>query len=432
MTGERVRTLAAYAATRRRRFADRSTLEAWQERRLAHVLTRARTAFAYHREALPAGPVTLADAPVLTKDVWLERFADLNAAGLPLAACLALARAAEERRDFSATVGGLAIGLSSGTSGRQGVFLTSPAERARWAGDILARALPDGLGTRARVALVLRAGGPLYDAVGSRRIAFRHIDLLAPWDRQLEELGSFDPTILAGPPAALARYAMAARAGRIPLSPSVIYSVADVLDPDVEASISATFGVPVRQIYQATEGFLGISCGHGTVHLNEDLLVIEREVIDAASGRFVPIVTDLWRTSQAVIRYRMGDVLVPRRGPCPCGSVLAGVERIEGREDDVLTLPEARGESLLPVFADAVRAAVLGVPGVTDFRAIQAREGSIGLAVRPAELFPRAAEALRQWSARSGARPPSVHPIAWPVEEPGTKVRRVRRAGPRR
>ena len=98
MTGERVRTLVAYAATRRRRFADRSTLEAWQERRLAHVLTRARTAFAYHREALPAGPVTLADAPVLTKDVWLERFADLNAAGLPLAACLALARAAEERR----------------------------------------------------------------------------------------------------------------------------------------------------------------------------------------------------------------------------------------------------------------------------------------------------------------------------------------------
>lgn len=427
MDTQRLRTLAAYLQTRRRRFADRAALEAWQERRLRVVLTRARAAFAYHREALPAGPVTLSDAPILTKEVWLDRFADLNAAGLSLAQCLTVARAAEERRDFTATLHGLSVGLSSGTSGRQGVFLTSPGERARWAGAILARALPGGLRSTARVALVLRAGGPLYDAVGSRRIAFRHIDQLAPLPHQLEALTAYDPTILAGPPAALEQYARAAQDGRITLSPSVIYSVADVLDPDIEALIRATFGVPVLQIYQATEGFLGISCPAGVIHLNEDLLVVERDVIDPATGRFVPIVTDLWRTSQAVIRYRMGDVLVPRSLPCPCGSPMTAVERIEGREDDLISLPGLGGEQAVPVFADAVRAAILGVPGVRDFRATQVSDGAIELAVAPGELFAPAATTLAGWIGQAGATSPDIRSVPWPVEGPGVKVRRVRR-----
>ena len=151
--------------------------------------------------------------------------------------------------------------------------------------------------------------------------------------------------------------------------------------------------------------------GHGTVHLNEDLLVIEREVIDAASGRFVPIVTDLWRTSQAVIRYRMGDVLVPRRGPCPCGSVLAGVERIEGREDDVLTLPEARGESLLPVFADAVRAAG-GVPQAAS-RPASSSSATIRTGVCRISSFPHrlAGRGARRQGQESPPRRPA--PVRW-------------------
>ena len=35
---------------------------------------------------------------------------------------------------------------------------------------------------------------------------------------------------------------------------------AEVLEPDDERRIAAVFGVPVQQVYQCTEGFLGASC----------------------------------------------------------------------------------------------------------------------------------------------------------------------------
>ncbi len=129
-----------------------------------------------------------------------------------------------------------------------------------------------------------------------------------------------------------------------------MYSIADVLDPDVEERISEAFGVRVGQIYQATEGFLGITCRQGRMHLNEDLAVIETEQV--GPGRFVPVITDLYRQTQAIVRYRLEDVLVEGSG-CDCGSALRVIERIEGRQDDVLQLrslsPAPRSLSLSTV-----------------------------------------------------------------------------------
>ena len=95
------------------------------------------------------------------------------------------------------------------------------------------------------------------------------------------------------------------------------------------ARVASGYGCPAPQIYQATEGFLGISCEHGTLHLNEDLVHVEREVIDQSSGRFTPVITDLYRTTQAIIRYRLNDVLLPGVPECPCGSAFATVARVD-------------------------------------------------------------------------------------------------------
>lgn len=394
--------LSSYLTTRRRRFRSRTQLERWQSRRLRVALRRAHQRFSFYRELEPPASrevaAMLADYPIIDKARWLDEFAGMNVAGISLAEARAAGQAGESDRSFSGRVGDLSVGLSSGTSGRQGVFLTSTAERATWAGTMLARALPDGLLSPARVAMVLRAGGPLYDSVQGGRIQFRYIDLSWPVERQLAELVAFNPTVLAAPPPALQLYA--AEAAR--LRPTTIYSIADVLDPEVAARVCASFGVPVGQIYQATEGFLGISCRAGRVHLNEDLLVFEREVIDQASGRFVPIITDLFRTSQAIIRYRMGDVLMPAVGECACGSALAGIERIEGRADDLLWLPDLAGHRQ-PLFADFIRGAVLGTPGVADFQCVQLEPARLSLGVQLQSDPPGAQEREHVWQAAAQA-----------------------------
>lgn len=436
----RAAVLAAWLGSRllRRRLTTRARLESWQRRRLGETLARARAAFPYYRDLPPGG---LEVFPVLDKADWLAGFEGLNRYGLGLEECRREAAAAEAARDFSRLRKDLAVGLSSGTSGRQGVFLVSPHERARWAGILLAKALPEALRRGARIALFLRAGSPLYSTLSGGRIRFGYFDLRRPLAELWPAVEGFAPTVLAAPPQVLCLLAAALGEGRLRLSPGRVFSVAEVLDPHDEALVSAAFGRPVEQIYQAAEGFLGLTCATGRIHLNEDLLVIEKEYVDRASGRFVPVVTDLYRETQAVVRYRMGDVLVEAQEPCPCGSPFLAIGRIEGRFDDLLALRPASGEGLAPLFADYVTRAVLGAsPAIGDFRCLQEATDSLSLDLAVAagtdagEAFAAAREALLSLCADRGLAAPTVRPGAiasrLPEGEPAIKLRRVRRAFP--
>jgi putative adenylate-forming enzyme len=440
------RILAAYAGSRLflRTVGTRERLERWQRRRLRQALSRARKTFPFYRDVREAGG--LEAFPVLDKAAWLAAFQDLNAPGLALEECRRIAVEAESRRDFSRLEGDLAVGLSTGTSGRQGVFLVSPRERARWAGVLLARALPGRLlGKTERIALFLRAGSPLYSTLATGRIRFRYFDLRRPLAELVPEVETFDPTVLAAPPQILRLLAAAFEERRLRLAPRRVFSVAEVLDPHDEARIRAAFSQPVHQIYQASEGFLGITCEAGRIHLNEDLMVVEKEYVDRATGRFVPVITDLHRRTQAILRFRLGDVLVESRAPCPCGSPFLAIDRIEGRFDDVLALPSVTsdGGRLAPLFADYVTRAVLGAsPAIADFRCEQDAPGSLVLALDVAAgagaadadtAFAEASGALVRLCAELGLVPPAVRPGAWPVGNGGDatiKLRRVRRTFP--
>jgi phenylacetate-coenzyme A ligase PaaK-like adenylate-forming protein len=160
------------------------------------------------------------------------------------------------------------------------------------------------------------------------------------------------------------------------------------------------------------------------MHLNEDLAVIETEQV--GPGRFVPVVTDLYRQTQAVIRYRLEDVLV-EGSSCDCGSPLRVIERIEGRQDDVLRLSRA-GTATVAVFADLVRGAVLGAEGVRDFTATQDAADRIVLTVDPEDRWEAAAVSLRAALATQGVSPTLVAAPYTPPD-PTAKRRRVRRSG---
>ena len=137
----------------------------------------------------------LSEYPFADKALAYDAFDRINTRGLKRDQLVALALAAENSRDFSATMGEIAVGLSSGTSGRRGLFVTSRAERRRYAGAVLAKGLRGGLLQRRRIALLLRANNPLYEAVKSKpwRILFAFFDLLAPLEQNLASLEAFAP-----------------------------------------------------------------------------------------------------------------------------------------------------------------------------------------------------------------------------------------------
>ena len=129
----------------------------WQHRRASTLVNSVRRTSPFYHDLWAEQP---ADAwrtfPTVDKHAMMASFERFTTTGITRDMAMSVALDAEQRRDFSATISGHTVGLSSGTSGHRGLFLVSPQEQTRWAGTILARAIPD-LRPGHRVAFFLRA-----------------------------------------------------------------------------------------------------------------------------------------------------------------------------------------------------------------------------------------------------------------------------------
>lgn len=328
----------------------RQALERLQQRRFAQLKRRVLR----HSPFFAAfGDKPLQAFPIMDKTAFLANFDQINTCGLSLAACQAHALQAEQQRDFATLLNGVAVGLSSGTSGRRGVFLTRPQEQAEWAGYIIAKNLPLKF-RRQRVALLLRSNNALYEASQGIVLSFRFFDLTLPLAQWQAQLQAYQPDILIAPAQVLGVIA----AARLNIAPTKIISVAEVLEPDVRQRIEQQFDCVVNEIYQCTEGYLASTCRFGRLHLNEDIVVIEKHWTDKASGRFSPVITDLRRRTLPLVRFKLDDILQLDPSPCPCGSALTALKKIEGRCDDSLWFID-NTEHWQAVFPDLVRRAMM-------------------------------------------------------------------------
>jgi putative adenylate-forming enzyme len=420
------------------RFRSRARFDAWQERRVRAFVRRLGTV-PFYRERLPRGTRGLDGVPIVDKSVLLEHFDELNTRAVRLTDALGIALEAECTRDFAPLVeGDLTVGLSSGTSGRRGAFLVSPRERMLWAGTILARVLDRRSVAQLvrpwlpplRIAFFLRAGGNLYESVASSRVRFTFFDLTEPLDEHIAALDDASargesPDVIVAPASvldALTRRATAA-------APRLVISVAEVLEPETADRVAKAWGVAPRQVYQATEGLLGISCEYGRLHLNEESVRIEREWLDPERTRFAPLVTDFDRRTQIIARYRLDDVIridpeTPER--CACGRVTTVVAAVDGRADAVLRLPRADGLSVAEIFPDVVRRMMaLGSEDYADWRI---RQTGLDLRVSLADASPDAGSlvvtALSELIERHGC---TAHVLEepWTDPVPGAKARRI-------
>lgn len=212
------------------------------------------------------------------------------------------------------------FGLSSGTTGAPGVFITTPAERARWAGNILGKYIPPHRLLGLRVALFLKHNNRLYAGVRG----LRYYSLTPPYP----DLLAWQPNVLVGPPSVLLKLPDGLR-------PHTVLAGAEPLFPADRQTLTQKFNVAPRGLYQAREGFLAYGCPQGRYHLNEDLLTFQFRPFQHDPRRVLPIVTDLVRQTQPQSSQRVDDVLMlaPR---CPCRSPFTAVVTIEGRLQDLM------------------------------------------------------------------------------------------------
>lgn len=272
--------------------------------------------------------------PIMNKTTFMENFDAINTQGITKEAALKVALEAENSRDFHNEIQGITIGLSTGTSGKRGIFLVSEDERAMWVALVMQNVIKPKFLQKQKVAFFLRANSNLYSAVESSLFKFSYFDIFKPINVLLDTLNHYQPGILAGPPSMLVDICLAQKNKKIAIYPQQIISFAEVLHANDKELIENTFQLKITEVYQCTEGFLGSTCQYGTMHLHENFIQFEKEWID--NERFYPIVTDFSRHSQPIVKYRMDDILQIKTSPCACGSALLAIEKIIGRDDDVL------------------------------------------------------------------------------------------------
>jgi phenylacetate-CoA ligase len=190
--------------------------------------------------------------------------------------------------------------------------------------------------------------------------------------------------------------------------------------PATRERIERAWGARVIDHHGLTEtGPLSFECWEspGFLHLNEAEFLCE--VVDPQTGRPVQdgqrgelVVTNLGRIASPVLRYRTGDIVVRRSGPCDCGRTSA---RLEGgiltRADDMVNI---RGVNVYPTSIESV---VHAIPEIVEFRSTVSQRGVMRMLSMEIELTAGAdADAV---CARLGRRLRSALGLTVPVRVAG-------------
>lgn len=246
-----------------------------------------------------------------------------------------------------------------------------------------------------RWAAVLATGGH-YAAAGwlemerrrdrFRAASYRVFPVQARLDDLVAQLNAFAPGALTAYPSMLGLLAAEQADGRLRVHPTLLETGGESMTPEARGFASAAFGTPVHDVYGASEfNPMGFDCAEGWLHVHGDWLVLEPVEADftpTPPGRpsHTVLLTNLANRVQPLLRYDLGDSVLVRPDPCPCGCVLPAL-RVSGRCDDVLHLDAADGRSVgVPPLAIVP---LLAGPGVRRAQLVQTGRRGVRLRLEP-------------------------------------------------
>lgn len=346
---------------RRREHWTAEELAAHQRARLAELraFAAARSPF-YHRFHKGLERAPLGELPVLTKATLMDSFDEISTdAALRVADLQAYLELPDGGPKFDDRYW---VSATSGSSGRKSII---PSTAAEWAAVIASYGrASEWTGMRAgpahpvRMAVVSSAtpwhqSSRVAASVRSPFIATERLDAGWPLDDIVSRLNDLRPDVLVAYASVVRTLAAEQMAGRLRITPRAVNSSSEVLTAEARATAVRAWQTEPFNVYAATEtGGIAAECGHHHgMHLFEDLLIAE--VIDDAGLPVPPglpgsrlLVTVLASRTMPLIRYEMTDRVRLSAEPCPCGLPFSLVEAIEGRTDDMLVVPAARGGTL--------------------------------------------------------------------------------------
>ncbi len=238
---------------------------------------------------------------------------------------------------------------------------------------------------------------------GLGRLVLNSIALTpASVDECLSALRKYRPRFLKGLASVLYVFALFIDQRRAAdLTFSGIFSTGEVLLPMQRTLIEKVFRTKVYDSYGQMERTVAITeCPSGALHINPEYGVAElvdrssasvgttagSERTDVVTARILG--TSLHNFSMPLLRYEIGDLIETRTAlqPCACGRAMPCVQRIIGRQEDVITTPDGRVvPSLFLVFNH--------VAGIALGQAVQHAPDHLVVTVARSALYTRQSEA---------------------------------------
>ena len=161
------------------------------------------------------------------------------------------------------------------------------------------------------------------------------------------------------------------------LNPDKIISVAVLSNEDKEY-LEKSFVKKFIRFTNVTRGFLAHTCEKGNLHFNEDFFNNRKRIFRCRKKRFYPIITDLERITQPVIRYKLDDI-IHEKFDCDCSLNTTAIEMIEGRKDDALKFLNSKVKKWLSDFIR--RAIVFSDDNIINYSLTQIKENTVKLFV---------------------------------------------------
>lgn len=403
-----------------------------QQARLAALVAHARDRSRFYQRLyrdLPAEGLVLRDLPTVTKRALMPAFDDwVTDPRVTLAGVQAFV--ADPALIATPYCGEYFVCTSAGTTGHPGLFVYDRHAVDTYRALSIGRITRDWVGARGmlrmtrrgfRWAAVVGTGGH-YAGAGWMELerrrsrwlsrAYRVFTVRQPLEELVAALNAFEPAIMTAYPSALELLAEEQLAGRLSLRPVFVEIAGESTTPDACARAAAAFGCPIHSVYAASEFLLmAFSCPQGWLHVNSDWAVLE--AVDEAlrptprgEASHTVLLTNLANRVQPIIRYDLGDSVLERPDPCPCGSPLPAI-RVVGRRDDVLRLVGSDGRivSIVPL---AISTVVDETPGVRRSQLVQTGPSTIRVrlelaaAADEAAVWPAVAANLSDYLAPQG------------------------------
>lgn len=313
--------------------------------------------------------------PIINKTIMMENFNDLNTSGLNLEDVTRHAVEKELAKDYTGYYkDDYVIGMSSGTSGNKGIYVTPKSLTQRLPFVFLARG---GIPLKMlpfRILFLLRVFSQGFADINAPIINITYKSTMTDPEQLIDTINQEKINIIMAPPS-MFRILMQSQ-DKIKVKLKLLVSYAEVLEKEDKERISKAFNTKIHEIYQTSEGQIASTCKCGNLHINEDLVFIElydKDNLPVTTPHITAhrmILTNLVNHTQPLIRYEMNDI-VELGEKCACGSNFRVISKIIGRNDDVLIFKNSKGK-IVHVFPDLfARWIITQYDAIREFKVIQ-------------------------------------------------------------